>query len=255
KFTASVQLIHNEGPNAFRTSEFGEAFRPQPLSEPAFRNLLHSQELLHRVGAKCSPPLSPRLLSQRMRLSPDRNVEFITVTVLANSGPNAISLANLFAEEATSLTKEMQVTEANGIITYLRERLRENEGEQEAAKQQLASVSRSLPKAAVSDAEIRLELKEARKKLLSLNARYTPLYPEVQQQRAVVEALEQQLIDAGAPATASTNAAGSVINTKKGDAPGSKADELDALLKRAEGRIEAIEKSRSVLQGRLREAQ
>src|SRR6185437_14022391 len=250
-FTATVQLVRNEGPNAFQTSEFGEAFRPQPLSEMAFRNLLRSQDLLDRVGAKCSPPLAPKALAERLRLSPDRNVDFISVTLSGSSARNVAALANLFAEEATQLTKEMQATEAKGIAAYLGKRLQENELDQTNASVQLGVLSRELPKVAVSDAEIRQEIKAAQKELVSLLGQYTDAYPRVQEQRAKIAALEKQLAEAGNPGTPSTNyAVGNPITPRIQSGPGKNADELDTLLKRTEARIDAVEKSRSILQSR-----
>ena len=255
-FTATVQLVRNEGPNAFQTSEFGEAFRPQPLSEMAFRNLLRSQDLLHRVGAKCSPPLAPKALAERLRLSPDRNVDFISVTLSGNSAQNVAALANLFAEEATQLTKEMQASEAKGIAAYLSKRLQENELDQTNASAQLGLLSRELPKAAVSDADLRQEIKAAQKELVGLLGQYTDAYPRVQEQRAKIAALEKQLAETGNPGTPSTGyAVGNSPTPQTQVGPGKNADELDTLLKRTEARIDAVEKSRSMLQSRAREAQ
>ena len=86
RYTATVQLIRNEGANAFRASEFGEAFRPQPLSEVAFRSMARSPEVLRRVSQKAQPPVSVKALSDRLRLSPDRNVDFIAVTLAGFAG-------------------------------------------------------------------------------------------------------------------------------------------------------------------------
>jgi protein involved in polysaccharide export with SLBB domain/capsular polysaccharide biosynthesis protein len=263
---ASVQLIRNDGPNAFQTTEFGEAFKPQPLSDAAFRSLLLSQELLHRVGEKTQPSVSAKKLSKRIRLSPERNVEFITVTVAGMDPQGTVNLANLFANEATQLTKEIQGAEATNTVNYLHERVQETEHEQAAAQEKLLELSRQMPRALVSSAGIRSQLATARSNLVNLLAEFQPAHPSVQKQYKIIEILEQQMDEAtstGTPPAISatnvvlnmraTNIATSAASAAK-ETSVKQADELDALLKRTQTRFDGLEKLRSVLQSRWREA-
>ena len=260
-FTATVQLIRNEGPNAFQTSEFGEAFRARPFSEPAFRGLLRSQELLHRVSLKAQPPVSVKALSDRLRLSPDRNVDFISLT-LAGTDPQAtVELANLFAREAGRFTQEMQAGEAREIVNYLQGRLQENEQSVAAAEEQLKTLSRELQQAEPAGNELREELRAARRELIGLLGQFTDAHPRVQEQRDKIEAIERQLGESVPGLASDAEANGDAARTNAttsasivGLAPGKAADDLEASLKRAQGRRDELEKARALLQSRQREA-
>jgi len=265
RYTATVQLIRNEGANAFRASEFGEAFRPQPLSEVAFRSMARSPEVLRRVSQKAQPPVSVKALSDRLRLSPDRNVDFIAVT-LAGTDPQAtVNLANLVAQEAARFTQEMQVEEATKIVNYLQERLKESEQQLAAVNEQLRTLSDGLEHTDTKPADNDLGelLRTARRDLIGLLGQYTDAYPRVQEQRAKVKALEEQLGDAATEPAFGANTNGTAVATKSSAAShpstaeagsGTSTNELDTLLKRTQGRLAELEKAREVLQSRQREA-
>lgn len=226
-YLASAQLIRNESASGFRDTELGETFRAQPLSDAAFRNLLRSPELAERVSEKSLRQVSAKGLAGRLQLSSERNIEFITATLADTDPQSAVNLVNLFASEAAQMTKEMQAAEAKGAIERLQRSLKEAEREQAADQENLLTLSRGTPRAAVSAADIRQDLRTAQKELVSLLAQYTTNYPKVKEQYAKIDALENQMKEAVATGTAVTTNA----------------------------RLEDLEKIRLVRQNRLREAQ
>ena len=262
-YTTTVQFIRNEGQNAFQTSEFGEAFRPRPLSELAFRSMLRSQELLRRVSEQAEPPVTAKALDARLRISPERNVDFIIVTLAGTDRQAAVNLVNLFAREAERFTKEKQADEAKEVDHYLVERLKDKEQELAAAKMQLKALSGDAQHTEPTGSMLREVLRSAETNLIELRARYTDLYPDVQIQSNKIAAIKKQLRESGIDPTQETKTEGDVAATKskavsstsKGDVvSGKDAEDLDTLLKRAQNRLEELEKAKQLLQSRQREA-
>ena len=262
-YTTTVQFIRNEGQNAFQTSEFGEAFRPRPLSELAFRSMLRSQELLRRVSEQAEPPVAAKALDARLRVSPERNVDFIIVTLAGTDRQAAVNLVNLFAREAERFTKEKQADEAKEVDHYLEERLKDKEQELAAAKKQLKALSGDVQHTEPTGSMLREVLRSAETNLIELRARYTDLYPDVQIQSNKIAAIKKQLRESGIDSSQETKTEGDVVATKpkavsstsKGDvASGKDAEDLDTLLKRAQNRLEELEKAKLQLQSRQREA-
>ena len=263
QYAATVQLIRNEVPNPFRASEFGEAYRPRPLSELAFRSMVRSPEVLRRVSKKMQPPVPVKALSDRLRLSPDRNVDFIAVTLAGTDRAATVNLANLFAHEVERITQEMQSEEATETISYLDQRLKENEQQLAAANEQVQSLSRAVQHTEPAGSELRELLRSAKRELVGLLGQYTEAYPRVLEQRAKVKALEEQLGESVTNATGEAQAIGDgIAGQSRAPASGAKPqtasdtdrDEINTLLQRAQGKLADLEKAKAVLQSRQREA-
>ena len=212
-YTASAELIHIDGPNKFRTSEFGDAFIPQPLSETAFRDITHSPDFLRRVSQQVRPPAAVRALAANFKLSPDRNVNCITLTLLWPDPRQAVELVNILAQESVRVTQEGQKTEAEGVVSYMDERLKDNEKEiketrrllDDESKRQLQAVAdeskRQLqavtaePVAGQSSnlTTLKTDLQNANRELANLLGQYTEAWPPVKQKRAIIAALQNQI--------------------------------------------------------------
>ena len=262
-YTTTVQFMRNEGPNAFQTSEFGEAFRPRPLSELAFRSMLRSQELLRRVSEQAEPPVTARALDSWLRISPERNVDFITVTLAGTDRQAAVDLVNLFAREAERFTQQMQADEAKEIEKYLEERLKENGHELAAVNEQLRRLTGDLQRSELAANVLREALRSAQTNLIELRAQYTDAHPNVQIQLDKIAAIKKQLEESaldpsekpktnGAAVAAKTSAVSSVA--KADVASGKSAEDPDELLKRTQNRLGELEKAKQLLQSRQREA-
>jgi capsular polysaccharide biosynthesis protein len=226
-YLASAQLIRNDGASGFRDAELGETFRSQPLSDTAFRELLHSRELADRVSEKSFRQISTKGLAGKLQLSPEQNIEFITVTLARTDPQSAVNLVNLFASEAAQMTKEIQAAEAKGAIEHLQRDLKETERKHLAVQENLLALSQNLPRSAASTANIRQDLRTAQKELVNLLAKYTTNHPQVKEQYAKIDVLEKQLKE--------VTASGNAITTNT--------------------RLEDFEKVQEAWQKRLREAE
>ena len=262
-YTTTVQFIRNEGQNAFQTSEFGEAFRPRPLSELVFRSMLRSQELLRQVGTNAQPPVSAKELADRLRISPERNVDFILVTLSGPDRQDAVNLVNLFAREAERFTQQMQADEAKEVEKYLEERLKENGHELAAVNEQLKRLSGDLQRSGPNVKLLLEALRSAQTNYIALRARYTDEHPEVRIQRAQIQEIQKQIEEAGLDPSQTTKTDGAAVAVKSnavspaskaGMASGKDAEDLDELLKRTQNRLGDLEKARQVLLTRQREA-
>src|SRR5207302_4340358 len=262
-YTTTVQFIRNEGQNAFQTSEFGEAFRPRPLSELAFRSMLRSQELLRRVSEQAEPPVTAKALGDRLRISPERNVDFIIVTLGGTDRQAAVNLVNLFAREAERFTQQMQADEAKEIEKYLEERLKENGNELAAVNEQLRRLSGDPQHSGLAANVLREAVRSAQTNLIELRAEYKDAHPKVQVQLGKIADIEKQLEESapgfsekpktnGAAVAARSSAVSSVA--KADVASGKSAEDPDALLKRTQSRLDELEKTKLQLQSRQREA-
>ncbi|HKS36489.1 MAG TPA: hypothetical protein VJW76_04825 [Verrucomicrobiae bacterium] len=132
-YLASATLIRQDGTNGFPAAELGDVFRSKPLSDKAFRNFLRSPELRERVSQKSWRQVSANDLADRVRLSSEGNVEFVTVTLAGTNPQSAVDLANLFASEAVQMTKEMQAADLKVVVEHWQRRLKETE---QAAKEE-----------------------------------------------------------------------------------------------------------------------
>ena len=261
-YTTTVQFIRNEGQNAFQTSEFGEAFRPRPLSELAFRSMLRSQELLRRVSEQAEPPVTAKALGDRLRISPERNVDFIIVTLGGTDRQAAVNLVNLFAREAERFTQQMQADEAKEIEKYLEERLKENGNELAAVNEQLRRLSGDPQHSELAATVLREALRSAQTNLIELRAEYTDAHPKVQVQLDKIATIKKQLEESGLGPSEKPKTNGAAVAEKssavssvaKAVESGKSAEDPDALLKRTQSRLDELEKTKLQLQSRQREA-
>ena len=201
-YTVSVELIHNDGPNKFRTSKFGDAFIPQPLSESAFRDITHSPEFLRRVSQQARPPVAVPALSANFKLSPDRNVNCITLTLLWPDPRKAVELVNILAQESVRVTQEGQKTEAEGVVSYMDERLKDNEKEiketrrllDDESKRQIQAVKEEPFAGQPSNLTIlKTELQNANRDLVLYLGDFTEAHPKVKAQRAKIAVWQNQI--------------------------------------------------------------
>lgn len=209
-YTSAVQLVYHAptGPE--------NGYRPRTLVMPTLAGLLRAPDLLRRVGAYAQPALTPSEVNSRLRITPERDSELVTIALSGTALTPTVNLANTFAREAVRFTQELQARDAAETATLASARLKQVEADLAVVEKRLATLPPSAlgqlaatppPSNPTAD-----RLAAARDELTGLLARYTDAHPLVRQQRALIAALEQQAKSAPASgalaaSTASSNAA------------------------------------------------
>lgn len=187
-YTAPAQLMRYESPNAVEVFGIRQA-APQTLP-----SILHSPELLQRVGAKASPPISADVLAATLRIMPEHDSDIIVVTVTGRNPRETVNLANLYAQEAVRYTQEMQAKAASEIIQFTKQQLARAEVEINAVnRQESYQPSATLAAIALPATTLVEKIQAARADLAGLLARYTDAHPLVLAKRAEIAALEKEL--------------------------------------------------------------
>jgi capsular polysaccharide biosynthesis protein len=232
-YRARVTLVSRDAAPGFVMALEGEAYRPRQLTPATLVSLMEAPELARRVAAKSRPPLPFDALIGRVRAESVPNTDLVVLTVAGKHRQELVALANLYADEAVSLTKELQLTEAARMNTFCREKLAamdEELGQATAALVQFQRATKLVDPDAERQAHIkslgevmsradnlRIEaelveiqlaslqeelaqqnplaqkLAAARGKLSDLLGRLTDAHPTVQAQRREIAELEKQL--------------------------------------------------------------
>jgi protein involved in polysaccharide export with SLBB domain/capsular polysaccharide biosynthesis protein len=159
-FTVTVQLIRRELSNSFRASELGEAFKPRQLSTPTIVSIMRSPSLLAKVGAQAKPRLSGSELSGGLTITPEKNTDLITITLITrSSAPATVDAINLYAQGVVDLTKTLQQQEASELDHFLRDQLAKADTELAGVNQEILDFSRET-KFYSSEKEIEAYLRE-----------------------------------------------------------------------------------------------
>jgi protein involved in polysaccharide export with SLBB domain/capsular polysaccharide biosynthesis protein len=210
-YTSTAQLIHYE------PSTVDDTYRPRDLGTPSLVVILQAPGILEDVGSHLNPPVSARLLAERLQITLDRNNDVVTVTATGGSREESVNIVNRFCAAAIAYTQNLQRQEATeaGVnlahqLTQLEKEIAETRNEipsnREAA---VAALTGGTDASAASDLPQRIRL--AQEQLDDLLARYTDAHPLVREQRARLAALqdEQRLDVASAvsPAAADSHAA------------------------------------------------
>ena len=118
KFTAVAELLRYETPG---TSDF---LKTQPLTEQTFSELLAAPELKRRVGENSKPPMSQDEVSKRLKVDPIDESDIVKVYLSASTPQEAVALANLYGEQATNYTSQLQALQAAQVAdTYLKQQV------------------------------------------------------------------------------------------------------------------------------------
>jgi capsular polysaccharide biosynthesis protein len=319
---ARVTLVARDASTAFVAGLEGEPYRPQQLTAATLVSLMESPELARRVAAKTKPPMQPDALAGKVQAEAVRNTDLVALTVAGKDRQSLVDLANLCANEAVDLTKELQLSEAARMDRFCREKLAGMDKELQQANAALVKFQ-SETKLVDPDAEkqshikslgdvmsradnLRIEaellevqvaalqgelaqqnptaqkLAAARSKLGDMLTRLTEEHPSVRGQRQEIAQLEKQLANTGKasplPADLGDNSLANAIylrlvefQTRKATAQKelqgldrlkqSLQEKVTGISEKAtqyallKARLEGLQKSRSLLASRQREAQ
>lgn len=234
RFIAPAELLRYETPG---TSDF---LKTTPLTQETFAELITTPELLRRAGAKAQPPLSGDELNKRLKVDPQVESDFVKVYLSASTPEEAVQLANLYANEVTRYTSELQATQAAQVAdTYLKEEVQHMDndiaeikaqfsGVPEAAQasNKLAQVGNNLstltqkpalsPESTFLISKLNEQLASTKVELSALLVKYTPEHPAVKEKVAAVTAIQNELNETmgntnGSAPSAVIQANGSVI--------------------------------------------
>ena len=263
RFTATAELLRYETPG---TSEF---LKTTPLTPETFSELIIAPELLRRVGASVVPPISSDELSKRVKTDPQTESDAVKVYVSASSPEEAIQLANLYANEVTNYTMQLQATQAAAVAdTYLKEEVQQMDQDITAltaqfrgmpgaaqASGKLAKVGNDLntlgqspalsPQSVSLITKLNDQLQTAVMELNQLTVKYTDEHPAVIAQKERIKAIDTEINKAagstnGAAAATVIQANGSVVQP-----------DLEVI----RARLRSLEDARVALDSRQREAQ
>ncbi|MCC5835611.1 MAG: polysaccharide biosynthesis/export family protein [Opitutales bacterium] len=187
-YIATSQLIRYETPDP-------EIFQPRGIASATLSSIMNATEVHTRTGTHVIPAMPAKELAKVLRVSPERNSDIINVSVAHPDVDTAVVLANAYAEEAARFTRELQAIEASEAAFYLDRQQSEIRSEIAAIEGRLHSAAPDSIAAAKATRPTALleRLDDARDRQLELMGRYTDAHPLVQEQRARVEVLEQQL--------------------------------------------------------------
>jgi uncharacterized protein involved in exopolysaccharide biosynthesis len=236
-YHAHVTLVARDVSTAFVAGLEGEPYRPRQLTPATLVSLMASPELARRSAAKAKPPMPAEALAGRIRAEAVGTTDLVALTVAGKNRQELVTLANLCANEAVNLTRDLQLAEAARMNKFCQEKLTAMDKELQQANAALVKFQ-SETKLVDPDAEkqahikslgdamsradnLRIEaelvevqlsalqeelaqqnplaqkLAAARNKLTDLLSRMTEAHPTVQAQHKEIAELERQLAAAG----------------------------------------------------------
>ena len=125
-------LLIRTTPNTVRNENAPVAqFTPREYSEQTLYSFMKSSEVLNRVVAKASTnamlaPLNatPQKLAEAINIKPTPNPDYVQVSMEAFGNlPAMVQMANIYTEEVTEYTREIQQREAKAINKLLQEQI------------------------------------------------------------------------------------------------------------------------------------
>jgi protein involved in polysaccharide export with SLBB domain/capsular polysaccharide biosynthesis protein len=219
KFTATTQLLRYETPAT------SEALKTPALTPETFAGLIASPDLLARVGEKTKPPIAPEILAKLIKVDMQPDSDIVKILVASRDPWQAVDLANLYASETEAYTKARQARQAGEVANnYLKKQVAEMDQDIVALQEQframpttgpvsnkLAQISGDLntlnqnlaasPRPTALIAKLQEQLQAQLIQLATYTAKYTDANPLLQDQKALVQSLREQI------SAASTNSA------------------------------------------------
>ncbi len=143
EYGATVQLIRQEPPNAFRATETGEAFKPRTLSPQTIISLARSPAVVRQVSAATGGTLPASALLKGLTVATEKNTDLLRLEfVTAASAQKAADVLNAFASQVVQLTREMQTEEAATVNRFLKNQIANADAEIAAIERELLDYGR-----------------------------------------------------------------------------------------------------------------
>src|SRR6185369_8211192 len=122
-FHSHVTLIPHESAIQPAAAVAKEGFQPRQFTPHTLITLMSSPELAERVAAKAQPSVSPATLRQKSAIRQVTDTELVALNLAGKNREALVSLANLYANEAVDLGKELQSSESRGLADFCNEQL------------------------------------------------------------------------------------------------------------------------------------
>lgn len=200
-YQSTAQLMRQELPNTFRSSEVGEAFKPRQINSATLISLMKSLPLLERVSAQLvQPKVSPRTLLGGLTITPERNTDLIRVQYKTETSvTNAVDVLNVFGREVVNLTKDLASQEASEVNRFLKQELTRVDADlirmrgellSYAREQELLDADKELDASLRKLSDIELRLETARIDYQTIDLRIRALERELAQHSPIAAKLQ-----------------------------------------------------------------
>lgn len=122
-FHSHVTLIPHESANQTSTASAKEGFQSRQFTSQTLISLMGSPELAERVASKVQPPVSAARLRRNAVIGQVADTELVALYLAGKDRSALVALANLYANEAVELGKELQASESRGLAEFYNEQL------------------------------------------------------------------------------------------------------------------------------------
>lgn len=190
RYEASIRLIRKEVPSGIRTSEAGDAFKPQTINNATLLGAAQSDNVLARVVAKAEPPVPLGVLRLNAVAREQRGTDFLQLNVSGYTSRDAtVKLANLWGEEVVEFARQMQRRESLEMRGYLEQQLATTNSELTRLKNEILAVSQRI---GLIDAQ--KEIDSYLRSISDLDLRYETTRIELQTTEFRIKNLEAELV-------------------------------------------------------------
>ena len=232
-YKVRVTLIPREANTALAFNSQNEAYRPRQLTPATLVSLLQTSDLLRRAAMNTQPSISAQDLEGRLTVTQVAGTDLAALTVTGKHRQSLVDLANLVANQAVAVSRELQATDARQMSQFCRnkltaldeqlnqannelirfqnsEKLADPDAEKQGYLKQLSEVMArtdntridvelmdlqlaTLQNEVTQQNPVTQKLASARNQLSELLSRYTQKHPMVQRQHTLIAELENQL--------------------------------------------------------------
>lgn len=124
KHTVSGKLIRKEISGSFRTTSYGEAFKPQGITVDTLVSLMDSKSLMAEAGQKMNPPMPYSEIAGHLMIEPERKTDLILVTFESKrTREETLAYLNHYLESTVHMTRNLLQSEARSMKKLLENKL------------------------------------------------------------------------------------------------------------------------------------
>lgn len=143
RYEVTARLLKRDVPVAFRSGEFGEAFRPRTINNATLIGTALSDNVLSRVVAKAQPEITLPLLRTSVEAKEQKGTDFVTLTLSGYSGRDeTVALMNLWGQEIVQFSRELQTRESREVRMYVQQQIDQTDAEIKRVNRELMDLAR-----------------------------------------------------------------------------------------------------------------
>lgn len=142
-YSASLQLIRQEPPNAFRASDSGENFKPRTLSVQTLVSVMRSPSVLQRATEGSGSKVTPDALFGGLKITPEKGTDLIEIEFKTYASARvAAEVLNRYAKEVVDVTRDMQSEEAGAVAKFLEQQIARTDEELDRVSAEILAYGR-----------------------------------------------------------------------------------------------------------------